>query len=88
MKSDDAPALERLADGSGFRVRVRFGRARNRYRIPSIDEAFAAKRAAVLVEVGAALASQPPELGTPCGPSASSARRGRAATLRASTRIK
>lgn len=55
--TDDALALERLADGSGFRVRVRCGKARNRYRIPSTDEAFAARRAAVLVELGAALAS-------------------------------
>jgi integrase len=60
--SQDARALERLADGSGFRVRVRCGKARNRYRIPSTDEAFAEKRAAVLVELGMALAAQPPEL--------------------------
>jgi integrase len=60
--SDDAPTLERLADGSGFRVRVRCGKARNRYRIPSTDEVFVAKRAAVLVELGAALASAPPDL--------------------------
>ncbi len=32
--SDDAPALEALADGSGFRVRVRRGKARNRYPCP------------------------------------------------------
>jgi hypothetical protein len=36
--------------------------ARNRYRIPSTDESFAAKRAAVLVELGQALAGTPPDL--------------------------
>lgn len=57
---DDAPTLEPLADGSGFRVRVRCGKARNRYRIPCTDREFAERRAAVLIELGAALASVDP----------------------------
>jgi len=57
---DDAPKLEPLADGTGYRVRVRCGKARNRYRIPSTDPDFAAARAAALVEFGALLATQPP----------------------------
>ncbi len=56
------PRARTLADASGFRVRVRCDKASNRYRIPSGDETFAAKRAAFLVEVGAPLALQPPEL--------------------------
>jgi len=55
----DAPSLEPLADGSGFRVRVRCGKARNRYRIPSTDHDFAEQRASVLVELGQLLATQP-----------------------------
>ncbi len=54
--TDDAPALEKLADGSGYRVRVRCGKARTRYRIPyELTSTSRAKRAAVLVELGAAL---------------------------------
>ena len=32
---DDAPKLEPLADGLGYRVRVRYGEARTRFRIPT-----------------------------------------------------
>jgi len=59
---DEAPTLEPLADGTGFRVRVRRGKARNRYRIPSTDRDFAERRAAVLVELGTALGNAPPDL--------------------------
>ncbi len=73
----DAPTLEPLADSTGFRVRVRYGKSRSRFRIPTTDETLALKRAAVLVELGAMLG--PP---TPPGLSASlltRAERGRAA---------
>ncbi len=59
---DSAPTLEPLADGTGFRVRVRCGKARNRYRIPTTDRDLAATRAAVLVELGQLLASAPAPL--------------------------
>lgn len=59
---DDAPKLEPLADGLGYRVRVRYGKARNRFRIPTTDETLAASRALVLVELGAALANVPTDL--------------------------
>ena len=58
----DAPTLEPLADGSGFRVRIRCGKSRNRYRIPTIDRELAERRAAVLVEMGAKLANVAPDL--------------------------
>ena len=56
-------ALEPLADGAGFRTRVRFGKERRRFRIPSTDEVFANERAAVLRELGEKLGPPtPPEL--------------------------
>jgi integrase len=62
LLDDDAPTLEPLADGTGHRVRVRFGKQRRRIRIPTIDLDLAAKRAAVLVELGAQLGNVPAEL--------------------------
>jgi integrase len=61
MSETEAPALETLADGT-HRVRVRYGKARNRFRIPSTDPDFAQARAVVLIEMGAMLGNVPPEL--------------------------
>ena len=57
--TDEAPKLEPLADGLGYRVRVRYGKARSRFRIPTADETLAASRALVLVELGATLSNVP-----------------------------
>jgi hypothetical protein len=62
MSHDEAPKLEPLADGLGYRVRVRYGKARSRFRIPTIDETLAAARALVLVELGASLGEVPTDL--------------------------
>jgi hypothetical protein len=56
----DAPTLEPLAHGTGYRVRVRYGKAR--IRIPTTDRDLATARAAVLVDLGAPLGDVPPEL--------------------------
>jgi len=61
-EADDAPTLEPLADGTGHRVRVRFGKQRRRFRIPTIDPDLATARAKVLIELGAQLGDVPPEL--------------------------
>ena len=64
--ADDAPTLEPLADGTGYRVRVRFGTGQQRrFRILTADEAVAARRAAQLVTIGATIgkAKIDPELG-------------------------
>ena len=60
--ADDEPTLEPLADGTGHRVRVRFGKQRRRFRIPTVDVDLATDRAKVLVDLGAQLADVPPEL--------------------------
>lgn len=60
--TDEAPALEPLADGSGFRTRVRYGKRRNRFRIPSTDREFARTRSLVLRDLGQLLGSAPPEV--------------------------
>jgi hypothetical protein len=58
---DDAPTLETLADGT-HRVRVRYGKARSRSRIPTVDHELASERAAILIDMGAQLGNVPPEL--------------------------
>jgi len=60
--ADDEPTLEPLADGTGHRVRVRFGKQRRRFRIPTVDVDPATDRAKVLIALGAQLAEVPPEL--------------------------
>jgi integrase len=60
--ADDDPTLEPLADGSGHRVRVRFGKERRRITIPTTDVDLATSRARVLVRMGADLAHAPAEL--------------------------
>lgn len=47
--ADDAPTLEPLADGTGHRVRVRFGKERRRITIPTTDVDLATTRAVMLV---------------------------------------
>src|SRR5688500_12852414 len=59
----ELPTLEPLADGTGFRTRVRFRQERRRFRIATTDESLALKRATVLAELGAQLGPPtPPEL--------------------------
>jgi hypothetical protein len=58
---DQRPTLETLADGT-HRIRVRYGEARSRIRIPTIDRYLAEQRARVLVDLGAQLGDVPPEL--------------------------
>jgi integrase len=48
----DAPKLEPLSDGTGFRVRVRFCGTQQRFRVPIPDPDAAAERGAALVEMG------------------------------------
>lgn len=60
--AEDAPTLEPLADGTGHRVRVRFGKQRRRFRIPTTDVDLATSRAKVPIELGAQLADVPAEL--------------------------
>jgi len=60
--ADEEPTLEPLADGTGHRVRVRFGKERRRFRIPTVDVDLATSRAKVLIALGAQLADVPPEL--------------------------
>lgn len=62
LAPDDVPTLEPLADGTGYRVRVRFGEQRRRITIPSTDLDFATRRAVVLIAMGADLSEAPAEL--------------------------
>src|SRR4051812_45773315 len=55
------PLLEPLADGSGYRIRIRCGKTRNRYQIPTSDPVLAAARATELEDIASSLAGQPPE---------------------------
>lgn len=62
----DAPKLEPLADGTGFRVRVRFGtKQQRRFRIPTTDQDAAAARALELTALGTTIgrAKIDPDLG-------------------------
>jgi len=61
-RADDEPTLEPLADGTGHRVRVRFGKQRRRFRIPTVDVELATDRAKVLIGLGAQLGDVPTEL--------------------------
>jgi integrase len=62
VTADDDPTLEPLADGTGHRVRVRFGKERRRITIPTTDVDLATARARVLIRMGADLAHAPAAL--------------------------